>query len=153
SVWMTWWMGDFASALLLTPVIVLWANQVSWPLERDDLLKTMLLVVAASAVGFIAFKPAGSMASGKAPMIFLAMAPLLWAALRKGPRDTATVALLLAYFAVWGAAGNGPFANPGNQDESFLLVTMSIIGAALPSLVLSAEVAMRRHATASMRES
>src|SRR5215813_8367748 len=31
SVWMTWWMGDFASALLLTPVIVLWANQVSWP--------------------------------------------------------------------------------------------------------------------------
>jgi integral membrane sensor domain MASE1 len=23
SVWMTWWMGDFASALLLTPVVVL----------------------------------------------------------------------------------------------------------------------------------
>src|SRR5262245_7596987 len=31
SVWMTWWMGNSASALLLTPVIVLWANQGGWP--------------------------------------------------------------------------------------------------------------------------
>src|SRR5262249_38589849 len=43
-VWMTWWMGDFASALLLTPVIVLWATQGSWPTQRNDLLETMLLV-------------------------------------------------------------------------------------------------------------
>ena len=151
-VWMTWWMGDFASALLLTPVIVLWAKQGSWPTHRNDLLKTMLLVIVTSAVGLVVFSPPESMVSGKVSMSFLAMAPLLWAALRSGPRDTATVALLLACFAVWGtAAGNSPFANPGNQDESFLLVTMFIVGAALPSLVLSAEVAKHRHATVTMR--
>jgi PAS domain S-box-containing protein len=148
---MTWWIGDFASALLLTPVIVLWANQGGWP-QREDLLKTLLLVVVAGAVGWVVFNPPGSMAAGT-PMSFLAMVPLLWAALRRGPRDTATVALLLACFAVWGAvAGRSPFANPGNQNETFLLVTMFIVGAALPSLVLSAEVAMSRHASAYMRE-
>ena len=31
SVWTTWWMGDSTSALLLTPVIVLWADQGRWP--------------------------------------------------------------------------------------------------------------------------
>src|SRR5215475_5830440 len=153
-VWMTWWMGDFASALLLTPVIVLWATQGSWPTQRNDLLETMLLVMVASAVGLVVFCPPESVVAGKASLSFLAMAPLLWAGLRRGPRDTATVALLLVCFAVWGtAAGNSPFANQGNQDESFLLVTMFIIGAALPSLVLSAEVAKRRHATATMRDS
>src|SRR5262249_25697201 len=153
SVWMTWWMGDFASTLLLTPVIVLWAKQGSWSTQRNDLLKTMLILMVASAVGLVVFYPPESVVSGKASMSFLAMAPLLWAGLRRGPRDTATVALLLACFAVWGtAAGNSPFANPGNRDESFLLVTMFIIGAALPSLVLSAEVAEHRHATATMRD-
>src|SRR5262249_47683781 len=153
SIWMTWWMGNFASALLLTPVIVLWAKQGSRPTQRIDLLKTMPLVAVASAVGLVVFCPPESVVWGKPSMSFLAMAPLLWAGLRRGPRDTATVALLLACFAVWGtAAGNSPFANPGNQDESFLLVTMFIIGAALPSLLLSAEVAKHRHATTTMRD-
>ena len=72
-VWMTWWMGDFASALLLTPVIVLWAKQGSWPTHRNDLLKTMLLVIVASAVGLVVFSPPESMVSGKVSMSFLAM--------------------------------------------------------------------------------
>jgi len=153
SVWMTWWMGDFASALLLTPVIVLWANDGNWPTQRNDVVETILLVIVASTVGLGAFNMPVSMVSGHAALAFLTMVPLLWAAQRRGPRDTATVALLLACFAVWGAAaGNSPFANPGNRDESFLLVTMFVIGAALPSLVLSAEVAMRSQATARMRE-
>jgi PAS domain S-box-containing protein len=153
SVWMTWWIGDFASALLLTPVIMLWASLGSRPSQRDDLLETMLLMAVTCAIGLVAFNPPASIASSRGLMTFLAMAPLLWAALRRGPRDTATVALLLACFAVWGAAaGNNPFVNPGNRDESFLQVTMFIIGAALPSLVLSAEVTMRSHATAAVRE-
>ena len=26
SVWLTWWLGDLAGALVVTPVVVLWAN-------------------------------------------------------------------------------------------------------------------------------
>jgi MASE1. len=35
---------------------------------------------------------------------------MLWAALRRGPRDTATVALVLAGITIWGTlTGGGPF--------------------------------------------
>ena len=37
AVWMTWWMGDFASALLVTPVIVLWAVSHPESLDREEL--------------------------------------------------------------------------------------------------------------------
>src|SRR5262249_3351760 len=89
SVWMTWWMGAFASALLLTPVIVLWAQRGNWPPQRNDVLNTILLAMFASAVGLLVFCPPESVVSGKASMSFLTMAPLLWAGLRSGPRDTA----------------------------------------------------------------
>ena len=80
------------------------------------------------------------------------MVPLLWAALRRGQRDTATVALVLACFAIWGAAAGGPFARSSLNDV-FMLVSMFVIGAALPSLALSAAVALRRQAEQRLRES
>jgi integral membrane sensor domain MASE1 len=56
SVWMTWWLGDLASALVIAPVIVLWATNFR-SFDRSDLLGTALVCGAASAVGFIAFSP------------------------------------------------------------------------------------------------
>ena len=59
---------------------------------------------------------------------FLAALPLLWAALRCDQRDTATTALILSGFAVWGTlAGGGPFAG-ATSDDSFLPLIMFMIG-------------------------
>jgi PAS domain S-box-containing protein len=146
AVWMTWWVGDAASALLLAPVIVLWAVAGPRAFGRRELAKTAILLAAAAAVGLVVFSPLAPITAGKAPMSFLAVVPLLWAALHRGPRDTATVALLLACVAVWGAAADhGPFAGSALND-SLLLVSTFVIGAALPSLALSAEVERRRQA-------
>src|SRR5262249_18496381 len=77
---------------------------------------------------------------------FLAILPLLWAALRRGQRNTALVVLALAGFAVWGTEwSTGPFAR-STLNESFLLLLMFLISISVPSLVLSADVAMRRYA-------
>jgi two-component sensor histidine kinase len=144
AVWTTWWMGDFASALLLTPVIVLWLTPDSGPRNRDDLAKSALLSLAASVVGLVAFSPIIDLSVHKGTLGFLAMAPLLWAALRRSQRDTATVGLILACFAVWGALAAGTSTDRATQNDSFLLVSMFVIGAALPSLALSADVAIRK---------
>ncbi len=151
-IWMTWWLGDCASALLLTPVIILWAVSGPTSYDRKELTTTALLIAAASAVGFIVFTPFEGVAWSKAPMGFLAMIPLLWAGLDRGQRDTATVALVLASFAIWGAAGVNPSAL-SSINEAFMLVSMFVIGAALPSLALSAEVELRRQALERLRES
>jgi two-component sensor histidine kinase len=68
----------------------------------------------------------------------------LWSALRHNQRDTATVALVLCAFAIWGTLSDGgPFART-NLNDSFLLVMAFVISTTVPSLVLSADVAVRR---------
>jgi two-component sensor histidine kinase len=80
------------------------------------------------------------------PLGFLAVAPLLWAALRLGPRDTATVAAILGAFAVWGTLmQSGPFAR-ATQNESLLLLLMFTVSTTIPSLALSSDVTARRRA-------
>src|SRR5208282_194123 len=60
SVWLTWWIGDLASALLLAPVIVLWATPGLRNLGFREFAKTAELIAASSAVGLIAFSPVGA---------------------------------------------------------------------------------------------
>jgi PAS domain S-box-containing protein len=151
-VWTTWWMGDFISALLLTPAIILWAAPGPGSFDWKELTNTALLIAAVFLMGLAMFTPLTGWALGKAPRGFLATIPLLWAGLRRGPRDTATVALVLASLALWGEAGVKQTARAG-LNEAFILESLFIIGAALPCLVLSADVTMRRRAEASLRES
>lgn len=137
-IFMTWWLGDLAGALVVTPVLVLWAND---PLRRAPASETIAIFVAAAGIGLIAFSPIIEQTVNRTPLAFLAIAPLVWTALRRDPRDTATAALILAGFAVWGTSvGGGPFSQAG-FNESFVLLVMFIVSAAIPSLMLSASQA------------
>ena len=151
STWLTWWLGDLAGALVITPVLVLWLMRRPWPWQGGELLETGLVLAGAMAVGIIAFSPLFEQTVNRDPLGFLAILPLMWAALRRGQRDTATVALLLSGFAVWGTmADGGPFAR-GTLNESLLLLLMFMISTAVPTLALSADVAVRRATERSLR--
>jgi len=148
AVWLTWWLGDAAGALVVTPALVLWAR-TSWRGTRWR--DAMAVLVCAVAVGLIAFSPLLPRTDYTSPLGFLAILPLLWAALRCGPRETATVALILTGFAIWGRIFDaGPFGEM-NRNESFLLLLSFMISAAVPSLVLSADVAARRRSDDQLR--
>ena len=146
SIWMTWWMGDLAGALLVTPVIVLWAQSPAASLERRALIRSGAVFLATIAIGLIAFSPLPEQSATRGPLAFLCLVPLMWTALRHNRRDTATTALILSCFAVWGTiVDSGPFAR-GNLNDSFLLLIAFMISVSVPSLALSADVAMReRH--------
>src|SRR5437868_26220 len=98
-VWMTWWMGDFAGALVIAPAIVLWSRTARPSFQPHELLQSGLVYASAIAVGLIAFSPLFEDTPARAPLAFLAALPLLWAALWRNRRDTATTALLLSFFA------------------------------------------------------
>jgi PAS domain S-box-containing protein len=111
-----------------------------------------LAYVAAIAIGLIAFSPLAEQIPHRSALRFLAIMPLLWSALRCGPRDTATVSLVLSCFAIWGTlSSGGPFVG-ATLNESFLLLITFMISAAVPSLALSADVAIRRRVEASLRK-
>jgi PAS domain S-box-containing protein len=143
SIWLTWWMGDLAGALVLTPAIVLWAMSPPHSLTRGELARSAWVFGSAVVVGIVAFSPLLRQTEMRGPLAFLAMLPLMWAALRRGQRDTATAALILSAFAVGGTLANGgPFAR-SDLNDSFLLVLAFMISTSVPSLALSADVAMR----------
>jgi signal transduction histidine kinase len=150
AIWVTWWLGNLAGALVITPAIVLWIESCTQFSRREDLGESAAILAATWVVGLVAFSPLIDQTPIRDPLGFLAIVPLLWAALRRGQRETATVALLLACFAIWGTlARGGPFARP-NLNDSFLLLLMFLISTAVPSLALSATMARRRHVEASL---
>jgi two-component sensor histidine kinase len=156
SIWTTWWMGDLAGALVITPAIVLWGRTPLRRLERRELIQSCLIYAATIAVGLLAFSPLLEQSPIRNSLAFFVILPLMWAALRRNQRDTATVALLLSCFAVWGTMSNaGPFVS-GSLNESFLLLLTFMISVSVPSLALSADVAVRRrheeHVNFVMRE-
>jgi PAS domain S-box-containing protein len=172
AIWLTWWLGDLAGALVVTPAIVLWAQagqspSPAWAGELDSTaaqdtddrpalgpsawINSAAVIAGACAVGVIAFSPLIEQSGDRSPLGFLAILPLLWAGLRGAPRDTAAVALVLSAFAVWGTlAGSGPFARD-NLNDSFLILLMFMITTAVPSLALSADVAVRKATEAQLR--
>lgn len=149
AIWATWWMGNVAGAVMAAPAIVLWASALRTPASsRERTIEPILVASLAAVIGAIAFGPLLPSFTGHNALAFLAVLPLLWAALRRGPRDTATAALILSGFAVWGATmGSGPFVQE-TLNASLLLLVSFIAATTLPSLALSAAMASRERALA-----
>jgi PAS domain S-box-containing protein len=149
--WVTWWLGDAAGALVVTPVIVLWA-QTDWrAFDRREFFAVVAVLASAVAVGLVAFSPLLPRSEYSSPLGFLAILPLVWAALRRGPRDTATIGVIVTGFAVWATVKNAGLFGPSSSNESFLMLLTFMISLSLPSLALSADVAMRRRTEESLR--
>jgi PAS domain S-box-containing protein len=143
-IWMTWWLGDLTGALIVAPLLVLWAARTPLSADRGNNWEFPAILASAVAIGLVAFSPVVPQTAYRDALGFVAVLPLLWAALRRNQRDTATVVLILVGFAVWGTAMNtGPFARAGTND-AFLALLMFLISISVPSLALSADVATRR---------
>ncbi len=150
-IWVTWWLGDAAGALVVTPAIVLWAQSERASFTRNELVPVAAVLSLTALVGFIAFSPLLPRTEYSSPLGFLAILPLVWAALRRGPRDTATVSLILTGFTIWATLQHaGPFGHMG-INESFMLLLTFMISLSVPSLALSVDVAMRRSSEDSLR--
>ena len=150
-IWITWWLGDVAGALVVTPVIVLWARS-SWRTYDARKLREIAAVLGCAViVGLVAFSPLLPRSEYTSPLGFLAILPLVWAALRRGPRETATVGLILICFAIWATVEHsGPFGQIG-LNEAFLLLLTFMLSVSVPSLALSADVTMRRLSEENLR--
>ena len=152
SVWFPWWLGDLAALLMITPPLILWATDFPRSFELRSVLESTAIFAAAGAFGAIAFGPLTADIPSAAPLAVLAVLPPIWAALRRGPRDTATAGLILFGFAAWGSVfGGGPLAG-SVRGESPTLIVIFMIGIATPSLVLAAGSAQRRRTERILRD-
>jgi signal transduction histidine kinase/ActR/RegA family two-component response regulator len=135
AIWFTWWLGDAAGAMLVTPLLVLWYTDRDWNWKPAKILEVVLLLATTGIVaGVTFFHPA----LARYPLAFLCLAPLVWAALRFGPREVATVVALLSAIATAATVtGHGSFVLP-TPNESLLALQAFMALTALTALPMAA---------------
>jgi len=152
SIWLPRWLSDLAAMLMITPALVLWVTDRPRSFNLRLLLESAAIFAAAGALGALAFSPWAATVPNAAPLAVVAVLPPIWAALRRGPRDTATAVLILLGFAAWGIAlGGGPSAAGVRAQPATLILTF-MIGIAMPSLALAADAAHRRRTEQTLRD-
>ena len=145
-IWITWWLGDAAGALIVTPAIVLWVldHAVNW--SRSQWLEISVSISLLCLVAMVVFQSGLAMTGPNYPLGFLTLSILIWVAVRLGPRETATAVLLCVGIAIWGTLrGSGPFAR-GSANETLLLLQAFMAVIAVTALALAVGVSERRRA-------
>lgn len=146
SVWLTWWLGDATGALIVGPLILLWARA---PLPRYSPLKMLeAALLAAATVGL-----ALAIFATQFPSAYLTFTLVLWAALRFEPRESISATFLLNVIAVGGTVrGLGPFVT-GDPNSDLLILQGFIAMTTLVGLVLATQSLQNRRAYAEVRAS
>ncbi|HEV8128297.1 MAG TPA: MASE1 domain-containing protein [Candidatus Eisenbacteria bacterium] len=150
-IWLTWWLGDASGVLVVAPFLILWAirPRISWSLSR--VAEAIALFACLILSGVLAFGGVPPGFRETAPLEFLCVPILVWAAFRFGPREAATATLLLSGMAILGTLqGAGPFARVSTDQALLLLQTyMAVISVLV--LGVTAALAERRKSEARIR--
>jgi signal transduction histidine kinase len=134
SVFRTWWLGDFAGALVVAPLGIVWvarhAWRMPWPRVAEAALLLTVLVVLIEV-------------PSQEDVPYIVFPILIWAALRFGPIGAATAVAIASGLSVWNTAqGSGPFVRD-SITHSLLATQLFVSVAALTSLVLAAVTSER----------
>jgi signal transduction histidine kinase/integral membrane sensor domain MASE1 len=122
AIWATWWLGDVAGDLVVVPALLLWIRYPGLGRLRARPAEAALLLLALVAIAQVVFGGLAPFRTKTYPLEFVFIPVLLWAAFRFGPREAATVLLVLSGFAIAGTLrGVGPFAS-GTENEALLLL-------------------------------
>ena len=138
--WRTWWIGDAIGALLVAPLILVWAAPPRTPLLTRRLGEAALLVLGVLVASLIVFIPSGSPSGSPLGHAYVFFPLLMWAAIRFGQRGAITATVLVSGIAIAETVlGKGPFIQPTLHTSLLALQTfMGITGATF--LVLGASI-------------
>jgi PAS domain S-box-containing protein len=137
-IWLTWWLGDAAGALVIAPFLIVWAVEPGMAEFRRRRLEVIGLGVVTAAVAAIVFGGALHAGTRNAPTAFLCLPPLVWAAYRFGPRGATTGLVVLSAIATAATlSGSGPFA-VGTPNGSLLLLQAFLLTMSVTILSLAA---------------
>jgi signal transduction histidine kinase/CheY-like chemotaxis protein len=147
TLWLTWWLGDMAGDLIVTPLLVIWAAQAPprlTPKRIPELLGLLVLTLTTSSLIFF-----GDFTRG---LNYLTLFPLLWAAFRFGAHGAVTSAFVMTAVTLTGTGITlEPLTTP---DPNLVLLRLQLFIAiiTLTGLVLAAVLSERRRAEEALEE-
>src|SRR5262245_5429801 len=134
--WRTWFLGDFAGALVVVPLAIAWTQRPPAGSRSIHSWEGGLLIASVAALGVISVSIDES-------VTYVAFPALIWAAFRFGLRGGTLATAIVAGAAIGITAHElGPFAKQPIDDRT-LSTQIYIIVAALTTLFLCAVISER----------
>jgi PAS domain S-box-containing protein len=150
-IWGTWWLGDAVSALIITPLLLIWCANPLPRWDRRQISEAILILAVLLGVGILGFSGPFADLLNRYPRFLLYPAMLL-AAYRFEQRGAIGAAFVVSIVAIWGTQhGFGPFAST-NRNESLVLLQAYLSTLTLTNLVLGAIVFENRQHESALRQ-
>ena len=145
-MWFTWWLGDAVGAAVVAPLIVIWVTRARRRITVNQALEGLALLLTVILVCQVVFFGKNPFGDANAPLGYLALLPLIWAAYRFELRGASAASAIIAVIAIWGTVkGHGPFRQP--DPGRALLYLQAFIGVVSSTgLVLAAVISERQRA-------
>lgn len=130
-IWLTWWLGDVAGAVLVTPLLLTWKQDALASKTPERLFEGVMLLAVLIAISLVVF--GGPFPPTRSyPLAFVCIPPLVWTAFRFGQRETATALLGVLWIATWGTLREtGPFATTAPFARLLVLQAFMVTVAAM----------------------
>src|SRR6267142_46724 len=144
AIWLTWWLGDTTSDLLIAPLIILWsiASKRRW--NRREAVEVGILLLLLFVLSEAVFGGWLTISAKGYPIAFICGSIVIWTAFRFTQRETATGIFLLSAIAIWGTMqGFGPFVGE-TENQSLLALQSWTAVLTITAMALSAGMAERR---------
>ncbi|MES2354051.1 MAG: CHASE domain-containing protein [Pseudomonadota bacterium] len=140
----TWWLGDVAGMLVVTPLLVAWSTPLSLQRSARSLLAIVASFLVLALVLTLIFKQQFSADISNRWLAYLLLPCIGWAAYRYGRRGVTLVLATVAGSAVLATTrGLGPFA-AGTLQDSLAALEIFIALCSVVGLVLAADMCERK---------
>lgn len=121
-IWLTWWMGDSAGAILLAPLIIIWSVHHNFKWNTKKFFEGLVIFILIGVLCFVEFTGFTVAGPNHYPFSYLIIVPFVWVAFRFSPRAVVTYAFVFCGAAIWGTLNAyGPFV-VSSQNDSLLFL-------------------------------
>lgn len=145
NTWLTWYLGDFAGVIIVTPLLISWIRTplTDWTFKR--IMEGLLLLILTIVILTINLK-------STYPILYTVIPLLVWAAIRFETAGSTMLIFLTSIIVVMGTAkGIGPFSFT-SLNQSLLLLQLFIVIVTSMTLILAAVINERQKAEKSLEE-
>src|SRR5438094_2424460 len=152
AIWLTWWLGDTTSDLLIAPLIILWsiASKRRW--NRREAVEVGILLLLLFVLSEAVFGGWLAISAKNYPITFICGPIVIWTAFRFTQRETASGIFILSAIAIWGTLrGFGPFLSE-TENQSLLVLQSWTAVLTITAMALSAGMAERRRAEEALQQ-
>ena len=148
--WWTWWQGDVAGIVLVTPLILSWSvrDADAWPLDRKLEAAALAVLLLVAAVALVAVR---SPFFAPFSLAFISLPFIIWAAFRFGQREVTAVTTVVSAVAIWYTLARADLPEPLPVNEVLLTLLTFISMVVATGLTLVTLVGERARAAGRAR--